>query len=136
MRIVEIDNPLHEVGAIALEQFVALAVGPGVEKLNQSVVLLGGGRKTKTVKGPVIGRPGKLIAWLRACSLLRRKRQSGKIAFAQECDQLGIYKQRDVLDIVDSVQIRHQGNRQPVMAGDAVIAAENHAELPGMATAQ
>src|SRR5262249_2737041 len=58
------------------------------------------------------------------------------VLIAQERDELRIGEERNLLGQIYGVQVRHQRDRVPVMTGDSVVAAQNHALLAHLSTAQ
>src|SRR5579872_4652534 len=61
---------------------------------------------------------------------------SSAVLVSEEIGQLGIGGQGHVLGFVDRVKVGNQGNRDPVMPSDAIVAADDRAQLSRVATAQ
>src|SRR5689334_4212701 len=67
---------------------------------------------------------------------LRRQRQRAEVVLAQKCDQLRLHVQRNIVRVLHRIQIWDQWNGKPVVASDPVVAADDHAFLPGSTASQ
>ena len=139
--IIKIYDVFYEVRAIAGNAAVVRTIRRRVVSADQSRVLLRAGFNFEAVARAVVGRAYKLVPVPIGGSAVRFVRSDPaqmqpSVAITEKCDHLGVGEQRDVLGPLDGIEVRDQGNRRPVVAVDAVIAAEHNPRLPVRAGAQ
>src|ERR1700678_3189202 len=141
VRIVEVDGLPDEVGAIVKQKIEAPLVGPGIESLNKPVVLLRRGFDAKGVDSPVVRGAHQLYPISPRCLASRRVRRHSfkvpaSISVPKSRHSLCIHGGRNVTLPVHAIKVREQRNRDPIVAGDPVIATDHHSLLSGIAAAQ
>ncbi len=139
--IVKRDDIVDEIGAIGREEFVSLAILAGIKFDDEAVVVFGRCGELEAVEGAVESGADELIpvagVGIRSGRIGNDIREMGAaILIAQEPSELGVYEKRSVFGLFDGVEIGDDGNSDPVVSGDMVIAGKNDAWFAGVATAK
>ena len=132
MRVVEVDHVLRKVGAVVRDQVEMRSVGRGVVFLNQSCILGGRGLDFETVGRAIVGRTHEFIPVSTGSLSVLQIGDEGfqilaTIAVAEKGDQLGVGEQWHIFWPLDCVQIRDEGNSDPIVSGDAVVTTQDDA---------
>jgi hypothetical protein len=140
-RIVRIDQIAGEVGAVVSYEIEFVAIGSGVVFANQLIVLVLRGIDLEAVKRATIGdaeRFGPAAAGRLAVGPVGSNGLEvvAAILIAEKVGQLFVGGERDILGLLDGVEIGDERHRDPVVAGNVVVAADDGAQLTRGAAAE
>ena len=106
--IIEINNSLHEIGAVARQQLVHPDVSPRIQNLDQLVILLRTGFDFEGITRAIVGRPEQLIPrpfWHTAIGRVRNEffKMLPPVLVPQKGHQLRIGVKRNLFGQFDSI---------------------------------
>ena len=136
VRIKVVDGGPGKVGTVAEGTVVALHIAPVVEHGDQPCILLGRGGEAEAIDGAVIGGADEFVPVAARSAPVRKIRSHrlklvAAVEIAKQAHLLAVHGLRDVVGGFHRVQVRHERNRDPVVAGDVVIAADDDPSSPG-----
>jgi hypothetical protein len=134
VRIVKVDGLTHEVRAVMKHNIEMTVVGPGVEHLNEGVVLLRSSFDAKGITGSVVcgahelcpivrGRTAVLVV---GCDL---PKVAPPIFVPQDYYVFLTRAQRNLIRPIYRVEVRQQRNRDPIVAADTIVTADHDSLL-------
>lgn len=138
----EVDHLGGEVGAVGLFEVVEVAVGTGVDGVDEALVLLGGGVDLVGPKAAVVGDAGGLPPLFHEFAAFGAVRdeiaeKAVAVGLALVPDELGGGVGEDVFEGVGGVEELEHGGGDPVELADGVVAGEDYAlRFAGMAHAE
>src|SRR5579863_2547148 len=141
LRIVEVDNVFREVGAVPRYQMEMRLVRLCVQFADQGFVLLRRGLNFKTVAGAIVRRTHEFVPVSGGSFAVVRVGSDAfeilpAVAVAQKRNHFRVREQRHILGALDAVEIRDEGNGDPVMSANAVVAADDDARFTRYALAK
>src|SRR5580698_8264553 len=139
VRIVEIDGLPGEVTAIVKTNIKVTFVDPGIELLNERVVLCRAGFYAKGIAGPVVSGAYQLhpiVGWRAAVLLVgcNLPKIASPVFVPQVHNVFHARAQRNLISPIDGIEVRQQRDRDPIVSADAIIAADHNALLSGVAS--
>src|SRR5579863_9652502 len=116
-------------------------ISRGVQLLYERVILRGRGLDLVAVNGAIVRRADEFVPVAARSAAVLGVRSDvfqifAAVAVAQECSQFGVGKERDILGTFYGVEVGNERNGDPVIAVDAVVAAEDNAGFSGGAAPQ
>src|ERR1035437_4175468 len=132
MRVIEIDDLAYKVGAVSLDEIIALAVGLAVEFVDQQRILLRTGLNLESINCPVIRRPNHLMPVSLGGSTVgaiggERFQVVAAILISKEGQQLWVGEERDRFRPVHRVEVGNEWDRNPIVSRDAVVPTQDYA---------
>src|SRR6185369_4856732 len=131
---VAIHQAARKIRAISYKQVEPRAVWAGIHLRDQGVVLRFGGGKSKGVDAPFIRNTHKLtppaLHIAAAGNVFSQDLQTSiVIAISKAVHGLLIRVRRNVRSVLDGIEVGEKGHRDPVVAGDALVAGDHSAHL-------
>src|SRR5208282_1828517 len=132
---------LGEVGAVVGSEMKMRAVGRRVQLADQCIVLLGRGFDFEAVDRAVVGRADQLVpdsagSFAVDCVGGDVFEIFPSVLVAQKSDHFCVGEKRNTLGALDCVEVRDQGDGEPIVAVNAIVAAEDDAGFSRRAAAQ